>query len=251
MGRPERAAEAGGRRRPGSRRSRGGPQGTSAGWKRSSARWPKKSVSIPTLPATAFDRFVRLCSDWDQARARHAEQRARVADLDQQLAAIARETGKFLDAWPRRAGVGGAGDAGSANDADGSAAETRPDLELLRSRLDHLDQRVTAANDARRVIEDRAREIESLRRDIKKVEEASRQVYTATGIEPGDRAALTERLDQWPGWKAAKRALDETATAERLAREDLAGQADLIARADAGKRAQAPGGSRRRSRQGG
>ena len=192
----------------------------------------------PTLPATAFDRFVRLCSEWDQARARHAEQRARVADLDQQIAAIARETGKFLDAWPSRAGVGGRGDAGPANDADGDTAQTRPDLELLRSRLDHLDQRVTAANDARRVIEDRAREIESLRRDIKKVEEATRQVYTATGIEPGDRAALAERLDQWPGWKAARRALDETATAERLAREDLAGQAELIARADAGDRAQ-------------
>ena len=187
----------------------------------------------PTLPAVSFDRFLRLCADWDKERKQHAEQTARVANFEQRIADTARGVREFLDTWPAAGGGGDpAGATGGGGDTD--AAADPPDLDLLRSTFKHLSDRITAADEARGAI--REARIESRERDLNEAEEGARRRYTAAGVEPGDRAALTARLEQWPDWQQAKKALDEAVTEERLAREALNDQPDLIALAEAGDR---------------
>ena len=195
----------------------------------------------PTLPAAAFDRFVRLSTNWDQARKQHAEQTARAADLEQQINEAARGVRNFLDAWPADDAGGSHGDstvAEAAGNSAGDDAEDPPDLDLLRSTFDRLQQRVSAAETVRNEIRNRATGIESLTRQIAGAESEVQQLYAGAGVEPGDRAALEARLEQWPDWKKAKRALDEAATEERLARAQLEDQPELVKQADGGERAQ-------------
>ena len=179
----------------------------------------------PTLPAVAFDRFVRLCSEWDQARRRHGDKTARLATVDRAIADTGREVREFLDAWPADGADGG----------DGDTAEGTPDLELLRSTFEHLQRRVSAEEAARGAIREWERAIESIRQQFAEVEDEVRQLYAAAGIPPSDRSALAERLERLEAWKAAKRALEEAETTEKLARDELTSHTDLIDKADAGQ----------------
>ena len=189
----------------------------------------------PNLPAVAFDRFVRLSAAWDQARVQHAEKLALVTQRDREIVGAAREVRAFLDAWPA---VGGADDGGDGSEGDAEVAEAPPDLDLLRTTFERLEARVVKANTARSEIRGSEQAIDSVSQQIADVETAVRQVYARAGVEPGDRSALNERLEQWPDWLKAKKALDESATGERLAREALKDQSDLIERAEAGEHAQ-------------
>ena len=189
----------------------------------------------PTLPSVAFDRFVRLCTNWDQARKQHAEQTARVAVLDQRIANTARGVQEFLDTWPT---LDGGGDGRNAAGGDENSAKGTSDLDLLRSTFERLQQRVDAAHAARSAIGECERAIESIRQQMTEVEEETRRLYVDAGLATADRAALAERLERLEEWKAAKRALEEAETTEKLARGELASHADLIEKADTGQRGQ-------------
>ena len=187
----------------------------------------------PNLPSAAFDRFVRLCTNWDQARKQHAEQTARVADFDERITDIALGVQGFLDAWPPQ---DDGSDGYNATGGDESAAEGAPDLDLLRSTFEHLQRRVTAGHAARSAIGECERAIKSIRQQMTETEEETQRVYVDAGLATADRAALVERLEQLPQWKDAKRALAEAEAKERLVRGELASHPDLIAQADAGQR---------------
>ena len=181
----------------------------------------------PTLPMVYFERFVRLCAAWDQARTTHREQTARLVELDREIAETARGVRVFLDGWP----------ADDATGDDGNDAERPPELDLLRAAYERLRQRISDADAARSTIRECNRGIDALHEQIAEVENEVEQAYAAAGCDAGDRAGLAARLEQWPEWKEAKLERDEAATAERLARDQLVDQPDLIALADAGERA--------------
>ena len=189
----------------------------------------------PALPAAAFDRFVRLAANWDQARKQHAEQTAGAADLDRRITDTARSVREFLDAWPAQ---GAGGDAHNAGGGDENVAEGTADIELLRSTFERLQQRVAAAQAARSAIGEGERAIESIRQQMAEVEADTQRVYAAAGLPAADRAALAGLLERLEDWKAARRALEEAETAARLAREELASHPELIEQAGAGQRAQ-------------
>ena len=146
----------------------------------------------PTLPAAAFDRFVRLSTNWDQARKQHADQTARAADLEQQINEAARGVREFLDAWPADDAGGSHGDSAVAEAAGNSAgddAEDPPDLDLLRSTFDRLQQRVSAAETVRNEILNRATGIESLTRQLA----AQRAKCSNCTPAPGSNPAIAPR----------------------------------------------------------
>ena len=53
----------------------------------------------PAQPVLEFHRFVHRCSAWDEARARHAEQSAALAQVEADIAGVAREVRDALAPW--------------------------------------------------------------------------------------------------------------------------------------------------------
>ena len=188
----------------------------------------------PETPAVAFHDFILRCRDWDQARKEHAEERALVADFDEQIASAARSVRVFLDGWR---GPGGAGDE-VAGAAAGDAAGDAPDLDLLRSRFAHLKRRVDAAAEAQRRSDRHETEIASIRRQLQENAEDTEQLLSSAGCDADGRALLDERLERLPAWRAASSALAAAENTEKLARGELASSPNLIARAERGERAQ-------------
>ncbi len=191
----------------------------------------------PTGPVVDFHRFVGQCKDWDQARVRHAEQTARVAEFDRAIAETATGVHEFLDAWPADGGAEN-GDAAAGNGGHTEAAADPPDLDLLRSTFERLEARVAEADKAKAEIRGSEEAIRLINLQIAEAESDVRQLYTAAGVEPGDRAALAARLEQRPVWKLAQQEFDAATTEEKLAREALEDRRELIERADADERAQ-------------
>ena len=191
----------------------------------------------PTGPVVDFHRFVGQCKDWDQARVRQAEKQALLALLDRQINGTARGVREFLDAWPTDGDTEG-GDDAAGNGAHAEAVADPPDLDLLRSTFERLEARVADADKAKAEIRGSEEAIRSINQQIAEVESGVRQLYTAGGVEPGDRAALAARLEQRPDWKLAQNEFNAATTAEKLAREALEDRPELIERADAGERAQ-------------
>ena len=79
----------------------------------------------PRLPAAELQRFVQLCSEWDKARTRHVEQRARLDLLDREIAEAARLVEDFLARW--RATDDAAADDSAGDSADDSAGDSAGD----------------------------------------------------------------------------------------------------------------------------
>ena len=180
----------------------------------------------PTLPAVEFHRFIHLCSEWDTARTRHDAEHNVLAGLDRDIAGSARLVCDSLGQWR-------ADDAPSLMDASGN-----PDLELLRSAFDDLQKRHAEAGEARHRLRSCEHEIESLNQRLAEIDNDVESLFSRAGLEPGDRAALTNRLEQLPRWKAARAALDRAKTEEDLARTELAEQPDVVALVDEGKSAE-------------
>lgn len=191
----------------------------------------------PTGPVVSFHRFVGQCKDWDHARLEHAKKQALLAQLDGNFINTARRVREFLDAWPA-AGDAGDGVAAGGGDGDAEAAADLPDLDLLRAAFESLQRRVAKADKAKAEILSSKEAIRLINQQIADVENAVQRLYTAAGVEPGERAALDARLEQRPVWEAARSQLDAAKTEEKLAREALEDRPELIERVDAGERAQ-------------
>ena len=189
----------------------------------------------PTAPAVNFHRFVGQCKDWDQARLQHAKKQALLAQLDSDFIDTTRGVREFLDDWPA---VADAGDSVGGSDGDTEAATDLPDLDLLRAAFENLQRRVADADKAQAEILGSEEAIRLINQQIADVESAVQQLYTAAGVQPGDRAALTARLEQLPDWKQAKKALDDALRDEKRARDALEDRPELIERGDVGERTQ-------------
>ena len=179
----------------------------------------------PRLPVAEFQRFVHLCSEWDRARSRHAREGARVELLDREMAEAARRVGEFLGRWRTV-------DAPAPGDSAGP-----PDPVSLRSAFDDLKRRLDAAGEAGHRIRVCASEFRSLEQRVAENDEAVAGLFTQAGIDSRDRAALAERIQRLEQWREARDALQEAGTRERLVRDRLAEQPELVARAESGERA--------------
>ena len=179
----------------------------------------------PRLPVAEFNRFVHLCSDWDKARNRYVQQGDRLDLLDGEIAEAACLVRDFLGPWR-------AADAPALEDPGG-----RPDIVLLRSASDDLQQRNDAAREAHHQIRACETAIRFLEQQIAEADNAVESLFIQARVEPCDRAALAGRIEQLPQWKEARKALDTANTEETLARARLVEQPDLVALVDEGERA--------------
>ena len=179
----------------------------------------------PRLPVAEFNRFVHLCSDWDKARTRHVQQGGRLDLLDGKIAEAACLVRDFLGPWR-------AADAPALEDPAG-----RPDIVLLRSAFDDLQQRNDAAREAHHQIRACETAIRFMEQQIAEADNAVESLFIQARVEPRDRAALAGRIEQLPQWKEARKALDTANTEETLARARLVEQPDLVALVDEGERA--------------
>ena len=179
----------------------------------------------PRLPVAEFNRFVHLCSDWDKARTRHVQQGDRLDLLDGKIAEAACLVRDFLGPWR-------AADAPALEDPAG-----RPDIVLLRSAFDDLQQRNDAAREAHHQIRACETAIRFMEQQIAEADNAVESLFIQARVEPRDRAALAGRIEQLPQWKEVRKALDTANTEETLARARLAEQPDLVALVDEGERA--------------
>ena len=180
----------------------------------------------PRLPVAEFQRFIRLCSEWDRARNRHARYGARVKLLDREMAEAAHRAGDFLGRWR-------AVDVPAPDDSAGSP----PDLVSLRSAFDDLKRRIDAAGEASHRIGTLANDIRSLEQRMAEVGEAVETLFIQAGVESRDRAALAGRIERLEPWREARDALQEAGTREGLVRDQLVAQPELVAAAESGERA--------------
>ena len=178
----------------------------------------------PCLPVAEFQRFIHLCSEWDKARSRHAQQRERLDLLERDIADTANRVRTFVDPWR-------VPDAPALEDAAG-----RPDAVLLHGAFDELRERIDAAGNARSGILAGETAIQSLEQRLAEVHDAVERLFARADVEARDRAALAARIEQLPRWKEANTALHTANTEEALVRVRLAEQPDLVALADEGQR---------------
>ena len=179
----------------------------------------------PRLPVVEFHRFIHLCAEWDKARTRHDEQTARLALLDRGIAEAASRVRDFLVPWR-------AADAPALEDPAG-----QPDIDLLRSAFNDLHQRGEDAKDARSEIRNCETAIQSLKQRIADIDDEVEKLFAQAKVEPRDRAALANRIEQLPQWKEARTALNTANTEEELVRVRLVEQPGVIALVDEGERA--------------
>ena len=179
----------------------------------------------PRLPVVEFHRFIHLCAEWGKARTRHDEQTARLALLDRGIAEAASRVHDFLVPWR-------AADAPALEDPAG-----QPDIDLLRSAFNDLHQRGEDAKDARGEIRNCETAIQSLKQRIADIDDEVEKLFAQAKVEPRDRAALANRIEQLPQWKEARTALNTANTEEELVRVRLVEQPGVIALVDEGQRA--------------
>ena len=178
----------------------------------------------PTLPVADFQRFIRLCGEWDRTRAQCVRQRARLDDLDARIADTERLVRECLRPWR----------AADAPGLEGPAGQS--DVVMLRAAFDDLRERIVAADRARDEILTIESTIRSLEQRSTEIDSAVESLFARSRVEPGDRAALADRIGQLPLWKEASSALHTAKTEEALVRARLEERPDLVALAEQGER---------------
>ena len=183
----------------------------------------------PGRPVFEFDRFVRQCSAWDEARRRHAKQCAALARLDGDLIAAARELRDLLSPW-------------RAADAPGLDGEAEPpDVDLVHSAFDALQQRIEAAGAAQSEIRSCETALQSLRRQMTEAEAETKRLFVQAGLEAGAALELRRRLDRLEQWRETNEACGRAKTEEDLVRAGLSEHRDLLELVDEGRRAELEG----------
>ena len=184
----------------------------------------------PDLPVAAFHRFVHLCSRLDESRARRAEQQAALALLDAEISDTSKQVRDALAPWG----------AGGDPKPEGAAEQSDPDR--LHSACDRLKERIRAADDALAEVRHCDTAIDSLNRRIAELDQDLEYLFDQAGLEPGAQAELDRRVNEGlPRWKEARAVLDKASAEERVIRDALAEQPDLVALANEGRRAELEG----------
>ena len=180
----------------------------------------------PALPVVELDRFVRLCTEWDKARRRQAEQTARLNDLKEKISEKAALVREFVVRWR----------AADSPVLDGVPGQL--EFDWLRAAVDGLQRRCENARTARSEIRNCSDSIQSLEEQIKELEEARRSVFQNAGVASGDRVALDRKMELLPQWSAAKTAVDKARTEEELLQRHFVEAPDILELVEQGQRAQ-------------
>ena len=186
----------------------------------------------PELPVTAFDRFVRLSVQWDQARQIYARHKADIERLDHKIMETANQVGEFVAQW--RGGEA----------FEYSSPDVRIDADALTSAFDALRERVEAANQAQRNIEIVQGSINATQKQIASTKDDINKLFRDAGLAPdgppmptiagGDsdewamvKRELVRRIEKLDEWRAAKEQLRAAQREEKRVRRLLKDHPDL------------------------
>ena len=187
----------------------------------------------PTLPIAAFDRFVRLCVQFDQARVEREKWQAQVDANGREIEDIAGSVTDFLDRWRLQ-------DDPPLNDERfvyvkrPVGFDPKPHGELLRSSFDELGSRLHAADKTRNELDSAATEMRSLQQQSDGVDAEMDALYVRAGLTAGERTSLGRLIEQLKDWNEARRALERARGHEQQLRAQLEEHHDLVQLADQG-----------------
>lgn len=186
----------------------------------------------PELPATAFDRFVRLSVEWDKARQQSAQHKAEIERLDSEITETAKQVGEFIIRW-RNGG-----------NFEFFTPDGRVDKDALTSAFNALQVRIDAANSAQGNIEITQRSIDAAQEQIALTKENINGLFRGAGLALDDPATpanegggadewaaakpeLVHRTGRLEDWQSAKTQLIEHRTTENNIRRSLRHHPDL------------------------
>ena len=166
----------------------------------------------PTTAAAGIARFLQLARVADEAGVRQdALERALAREREthaERLAEIADTLARFGAVLP-----------------PGGEADRRE----LRVALNALQEKIEAAQSAQRDLEEAERLLARLDRDLADTDEGIARHYRDNGLEPGDRAGLSARLQRLADYQKEKQALQAAEIREAERRSALDGEATLLA----------------------
>ena len=186
----------------------------------------------PEMPVTAFDRFVRLSVQWDQARLNCARHKADIDRLDHEVMETAKQVGEFIVQWR-------GGEAFEYSSPDG-----RVDADMLRSTFNALKERIEAANQAQSNIEIVQGSINATRKQIASTKDDINKLFRDAGLAPdgppmptiasGDsdewamvKRELVRRIKKLDEWEAVDKQLTAAQTEEKRIRRLVKDHPDL------------------------
>ena len=149
----------------------------------------------PELPVTAFDRFVRLSVQWDQARQNCAQRKAEIERLDGNITEAATQVGEFIAPWR-------GGEAFEYSSADG-----RVDADVLSSAFSEVKKRIADANQAQGNIETAQGSINAIQHQIASAKDDINRLFRDAGLAPEGPTMPTDASDGPDEWATAKREL--------------------------------------------
>ena len=169
----------------------------------------------PALTAAGIDRFVRLVDGYSRARQKRQELDQRIRSGENRVREAHEEVKKFIESW---------------------GLEVSGEARALDTALAELRNRTRTAGEAERERDETARNLERLDGELRARENEVEELYHTAGLEPGERRALEDRVDQLENWKAAQQRLRDLDRQARELQAALAEREDLIERAEAGER---------------
>ena len=182
----------------------------------------------PKLPMIYFDRFLRLCINWDRARQESERQAAELKQIESEIRAVAAEVSQFLAQWT---------EADAPPQADAFAAATEGEaanLDLLVASFDVLKGRVEKASNTQTQVTHTQGRINTANQQIEEVKEDIANFLRGLELEPGARAELDRRVKQIDAWNKTREVRDKAKNDEERIRGDLAVHPDLINMVDEG-----------------
>lgn len=169
----------------------------------------------PALTAAGIDRFVNLIRSYQDAMHKRRDLDQQLSSLDNSIREAREAVQGFLMQW------------GFDVDADNKSLEAV--LEDLRAR----SQR---AIEAEREMEQAGQTLERTRRELAERENEIAELYRSAGLEPGERRALEDSLNQLGDWQERRQQWRDLDVRIRSLRAALAQDEDLIRRAENGER---------------
>ena len=179
----------------------------------------------PCLPSADFVNLVHLAVEWNKACTEYAAQRNGIERIDSEIADAKTHIRNFLDHW-------------RAPDASPLNPQEAPDVNLLQSSFENLEERMQAAQTALADIGSCRKEITSLEQRITDVNNDIDALFTGAGFASRARAALVNLVEQLPGWKDLQTKLVVAENNEKECRARLEGHPELIKAVDEGRLAE-------------
>lgn len=169
----------------------------------------------PEFTAAGIDRFVYLVRLYQDATQKRRELDQHIASLDNRIREARETVQGFLRQWGFHVGE---------NSKD------------LTATLEDLRERNQRALEAERQREQADQILERTQRELAEREEEIAELYRNAGLEPGERRALEDSLQQLGDWQERRQQWRDLDVRIRTLREALAQDEDLIRRAENGER---------------